>query len=483
MKKIIIPVILSLVIFFSSCTDILQEHPKNFIARTNFYKTSTDAKKAIIGAYDALGISYGINYWLFLVLHTDIANGRGSQAPISVWDQILDQANIGRAGSIWTNFYLAINRANSVLDNVPGISMDEAVKNRILAEAHFIRAMCYFDLVRGFGAVPLKLKESTDLSSIGGPRVSVDKVYEQIIKDALLAENGLPSSLGGATGRASKWAAKMLLAEVYLTRGKWEKAAKEDKGIINSGKFLLIRVKKPNDFTKMFKSATNSEDIFSFHHSKNHGFSIVTFESRPNTPPYNYGSSGYFAWVPIHNSFIFTNWNKQDLRRQYNLYSKYIGPNGSLVPLPEPSPLFGKFRTNDQGIYTYSLPIFRYTETILNYAEAACMANGGPTRLALKRLNMIKRRAYGYDPLKPSPIDYPSGMSQKQFRDAVLRERAYSFILEGKRWWDLKRTHRVKEAMAAIGKTVIDARLLWPIPLQEIQNNPDISPEDQNPGY
>jgi hypothetical protein len=96
---------------------------------------------------------------------------------------------------------------------------------------------------------------------------------------------------------------------------------------------------------------------------------------------------------------------------------------------------------------------------------------------------MIKRRAYGYDPSTPSPVDYPAGMSEAAFRDTVLRERAYSFILEGKRWWDLKRTGRVKEAMAAVGKTVIDARLLWPIAQEEIDNNPDIAQEDQNPGY
>jgi hypothetical protein len=74
-------------------------------------------------------------------------------------------------------------------------------------------------------------------------------------------------------------------------------------------------------------------------------------------------------------------------------------------------------------------------------------------------------------------------MSQKAFRDSVLKERAFSFLIEGKRWWDLKRTHRVKKAMAKVGRTVIDARLLWPIAQEEIENNPDISQSDQNPGY
>ena len=111
------------------------------------------------------------------------------------------------------------------------------------------------------------------------------------------------------------------------------------------------------------------------------------------------------------------------------------------------------------------------------------MANGGPTTSALERLNIIKRRAYGYDTGTPSPVDYAAGMSKEQFRNTVLMERAYEFIVEGQRWQDLKRTGTVKQAMEAVGRTVIDARLLWPIPQEEIDNNPDIEQQDQNPGY
>jgi hypothetical protein len=64
-----------------------------------------------------------------------------------------------------------------------------------------------------------------------------------------------------------------------------------------------------------------------------------------------------------------------------------------------------------------------------------------------------------------------------------MQERAYEFLLERRRWFDLKRTGKAKEAFAAIGKNLIDARMLWPIPENEINNNPAINPEDQNPGY
>ena len=482
MKKATI-ILMGCILSMAACKKELTEVPKDFISKTNFYKNQADAEAAITGAYSSLADNYGINYWLFLVNHTDYENGRGSQAPISVFSQILDVANIGRAASIWSSFYQTINRANSVLDNVEGITMDENVKKRILAEAHFLRAMAYFDLVRGFGAVPLKTKESVDISQMATSRTPVDSVYDLIISDGLAAEAGLPASVGEATGRASKWAAKMLLAEVYLTREKWAEAAQQADDIIGSGQYSLLKVQQSDDFYKMFATTTSSEDILSIHHSDSRRSALPGYLHRPNTPPYNYSSGGNYAWLPNMNSFLAT-WDDNDLRKNFNLYTEYTGPDGNPVSLPSATPiLFKKFITDPSGLAVYSDPIFRYTEAFLIYAEAASMANDGPTALALERLNHIRRRAYGYDPETTSAVDYPSGMNAADFRDTVLLERAKSFIVEGKRWWDLQRTGRVKSAMQAVGRTVIDARLLWPIPQEEIDNNPAIAQEDQNPGY
>jgi len=482
MKKVTI--FIFAILLFSSCKKELEEVPKDFISRANYYKNASDAEGAITGVYSSFADNYGIDYWLFLVLHTDYDDGRGSQAPISAFDQILDQSNIDRAGRIWSSFYNTINRANSVIDNVPAIDMDDAQKTQILAEAHFLRAMSYFNLVRGFGSIPLKTKESTDINSISSPRDPIDSVYELIISDALTAENGLPSDVGSSTGRVSVWADKMLLAKVYLTLEQWSKAAQESDDVIKNGPYALVQVKQANDFYKIFASETNTEDILSIHYSDTRTSQIPTYMHRANTPPYNYSSSGYYAWVPNTKSFIGNSWNDKDLRKSFNLYTKYIGPNGDSVSLPSSVPmLFKKFISDPQGLNTYNAPIYRFSEAYLIYSEAACMANGSPTPSALERLNMIKRRAYGYNPASVSPVDYSSGMDAEAFRDSVLQERAYEFLIEGKRWWDLKRTSRVKEAMAAIGKNIIEARLLWPIPEDEINNNPALNQHDQNPGY
>lgn len=469
--------------FLCSCKKLLQETPRDFITSSNFYRNGSDAQAAITGAYSSLAASYGITYWLFLVNHADYENGRGSQAPISNFGKVLDPANVLRTENIWASFYQNINISNSVLANVANINMDSQTKTRILAEAHFIRALSYFDLVRGFGAVPIKSKPSTNISSEKAHRAPVDSVYQFIINDALAAQNGLPESVGPQTGQASLWADKMLLAEVYLTIGVWDSAAQEADDIINSGRYQLVRVSVPGDFYKIFAVQTSSEDIFSIHYDQSMQSSLPNYLSRPHTPPYNYSGSGVFAWLPNMKSFLAT-WDGKDLRQSFNLYTKYIGPNGDSVSLPSTTPiLFGKFITDPQGFSDYSAPIFRYAEAFLIYAEAACMANGGPTRMALERLNAIRRRAYGFDPTAPSPFDYPSGMSRDAFRDTVLTERAKEFIVEGKRWWDLKRTGTAQQAMEAVGRSFISARLLWPIPQEEIENNPAIPQQDQNPGY
>ena len=482
MKKI---TLILTIILFSGCEDLLVEVPKSFVSKANYYQNEADAEGAIAGAYDGLQTNfYGINNYLMTELHGDFLFGRGSQNPITIFNQVLDQRNIGRCASNWSSFYRAINRANSVLDNVVNTEdIDPAIQTKILAEAHFLRALAYFELVRGWGDVPIKTSESTDLTTLEAPRAPESQVYELIIKDCLAAESGLVE-VGSATGRASIWAAKMLLAHVYLTTENWALAAEKADDVITGGPFSLVTVQQPDDFYQMFGAVTHSEDIFSLHHSETKGSAVPTFIHRARAYPYNYGTSGYFAWLPDLNSFIGDSWDDNDLRKSFNMYTEYQDEDGEWVPLPSTVPvLFKKFITNTDGISLYSIPIYRYTEAFLFYAEAACMDEGSPSALALERMNMIKRRAYGLDPNVAAVIDYPAGMSKEDFQDAVLQERAYEFILERRRWYDLKRTGRVKEAFAASGKDILDERLLFPIPEDEINNNSAINQEHQNPGY
>lgn len=483
MKKITL--ILLTIILFSACENMLYEVPKSFVSKANYYQNESDAEGAIAGAYAGMQNDFfGITNYLMTELHGDFLNGRGTQAPITIWNQILDQNNIGRCATNWSSFYSCINCANAVLDNVPDIvDINPVVQTKILAEAHFLRALCYFELVRGWGPVPLKLTETIDISTVEAPREPESKVYELIIQDCIAAESGL-GEVGPQTGRASKWAAKMLLAHVYLTIEDFAKAADKANDVINNGPFSLVTIEKPDDFYKIFATETSTEDIMSMHHSETKGSTIPSYLHRAGDIPYNYSTSGVYGWLPDLKTFIGDSWDNNDLRKSFNLYTKILNAKGEWVLLPSTTPvLFKKFITNTAGISLYSVPIYRFTEAFLFYAEASCMAEGNPSALALERLNKIKRRAYGYNPNAVSPVDYPSGMSKTVFRDVVLQERAYEFMIERRRWFDLKRTGKVKEAFAAAGKNIIDERMLWPIPENEINNNPAINQADQNPGY
>ena len=481
MKQLLI--IISIILIHSSCSKELTETPKNFLSPVNFYKNESDAQAAINGAYSAYYPDQ-VQY-MMLEIQSDYATGGGSFTSINNTDQVLDAVGVGRTADSWRTLYNLINRANVVLNRVPDIeNINENNQKRILAEAHFLRATGYFNLVRNWGAVPLRISETVDLSTIATPRASVDSVYKLIIDDLTISENDLPESVGNETGKASKWAAKMLLADVYLTIGEWAKSAEKASDVINSNQYSLVTVNKESDFYKIFATETSTEDIMSLHFSPTRSSDFINYLHQPNTPFYNEGT-GWFILFPNMQSPLIKNWDDLDLRKSFNIYSKYADANGDTVPLPSTTPfLFKKYIKDHNGFNDFSMPMFRYSEAFLIYAEASCMAEGSPSPLALDRLNTIKRRGYGYDPFSPSPIDYPNGLGKEEFRDTVLLERAHELMLERRRWYDLKRTGVVAEAIAAAkGKTLIDARLLFPIPQEEINNNPALSQSDQNPGY
>ena len=143
MKKILFYFLLAITLM--SCENMLDEVPKNFVSRANYYQNEADAQGALNGAYAPVGPDfYDIQHYLMVELHGDFLNGRGSQAPISFMDKVLDQQNVGRTSGSWLRLYSAINRANAVLDNVPNIqNITEDARTRILAEAHFLRALAY----------------------------------------------------------------------------------------------------------------------------------------------------------------------------------------------------------------------------------------------------------------------------------------------------------------------------------------------------
>lgn len=476
-----ITALFGLLILSASCKKTLVETPTDRLSSATFYKTKDDAVSAVNAIYNPLRI-YGDRYGAQFTSIEDYGSGRGYLIAFAQYTGSFASTTDVE----YQAFYQAIRNANIVLKYVPAISMADADKNALLGEARFLRALSYRNLVRSWGAVPLRTDPTENADQVAAKRAPVADVYNLIIQDLQYAEVNLPATQSLA-GRPTKWAAKTMLADIYLVNERWADARDKADEVITSGPYSLVPVKVATDFEQIFgpTAVTSTEDVFSIKFSRTLGSNIPLFYALPNSA---YSSAGYGSEYAYPTAPLLTNWDKSDLRYAFNLYTSYPNKSGVIVQNEAAQPIrFGKFK--DPGYapsHGNDYPIYRYPDDLLIYAEAASQANGGPTPLAVERLNMVRRRGYGYDPKQPSAVDFTlaTAPTAQAFRDLVLRERAYEFMLEGKRWFDLVRTNTVKQViLAAKGINVPDYFLLFPIPVQEIDNNPALTAKDQNPGY
>src|SRR5207302_8389327 len=220
----------------TACDSFLDPKPSDVLAPENFYKTSSDAVAAVNGVYEQVKWSYWLGFWYVSDVATDdiLASAKFGSDGHRMSDYIFD-ATEWPIGDIWGNAYRTINRANAVLDRVPAITMDPALRTRLLGEAHFLRALAYFNLVRWYGAVPLVEHEGRSVSGLAVSRTPLAQVYALIVSDLQEAATALPPAYSGSdVGRATSGAAQALLAKAYLTEQDWLKAAQTAATIITS---------------------------------------------------------------------------------------------------------------------------------------------------------------------------------------------------------------------------------------------------------
>ena len=479
--------IITFCLFFlaTSCQDMLIEKPVDRLFSDSYYKTASDAEAAVNAIYNPLRTAYGDRYGVQFTGVEDYASGQGVYIPVSAY-QGYPSSIISLTDEQWNRFYQAINLANIVLKYVPEIPMDEIEKTALLAEAKFLRAVSYFALVRSWGGVPIRTEPTESFDGLDAPRASAAEVYDVVVEDLKEAAEGLPE-VQGVDGKPTKWSAKTMLADVYLTIGDFENASQMADEVITSGVYTLVSVQQPDDFESIFgpESTTSTEDVFSLKFSRSRGSNVPLYYAMPNSA---YASRGYGTFFGFPYYPLLRDWDRDDLRYQFNIYTSYPDKNGQIVETSDSQPIrFAKFKdTGYAPSHGNDYPLYRYPDALLIYAEAACRVNGGPTALAVERLNMVKRRAYGYNPNESSPVDFElEGQTGEGFIKLVLTERAYEFLCEGgKRWFDLIRTGTVKEVIKeAKGIDVADKHLYFPIPRQEMENNDELGPEDQNDGY
>ncbi|MGZ8558829.1 MAG: RagB/SusD family nutrient uptake outer membrane protein [Chitinophagaceae bacterium] len=479
MKKIFCTgAIACLVILFSCKKSFIELAPISTVSTDALYKTDKDFKDAAIGIYGLYQNQYQ-NMWLF-------GDMRGDDS----WDELvkntaafMDNFTINNddpiINSTWLNYYNIINRANSLIVRIEGADIN-VVKNKELyaAEAKFLRALAYFDLVRIYGDVPMVTSLLTIEEGYKLAREKVAKIYEEvIIKDLLFAEINLPAKFTGSDmGRATKGAAKSLLGKVYLTIKDFAKAEAKLQEVTTMGYSLLPKYTDLFDFTK---DEHHSEYIFDIEYEQGIGegncFTTNFSPKDPATAAF-YGVTGGQNGNNNPPRSLFALYPAGDLRKDITAADGFTDNNGVFHQLLPTS--------NDVQTYTKKYmvkllascdsranwKVIRYADVLLMYAEA--LNENGKTPEALNYLNMVRVRAglQGY-----------SGLTQAEARDNIYLERRLELSFEGHRWFDLVRTGRALAVMAPLGMK--DYMTVFPLPLSQIQLINDKTIFPQNQGY
>ncbi len=452
----------------TGCDSFLEANPKSQIASSNFYQSEADAIGGVNDVYNALTGVYDPNGVPRLSDLTSDEAHHGFPPPTDKFNlQAYQFTAQNRFFQIsWTFLYQGVNRANTAITRIPDVEMDEELKARLIGEAKFLRALFYFNLVRLWGGVPLVTEPTQSLDEVNVPRSSAEEVYQLVLDDLQAAEAALPVSYGPANvGRATSGAAKALLAKVYLTRENWQQAAEKAKEVIDSGEYGLL-----DDYTDLwtYENENSMEHIFSVQFMIDEVPSPHSSYYAPRIAGISLGTTfGENAPRPIWAA----SFRDDDARTALfeTQYAKYNNPQDTAYFEPHIFKYFDRDATTFNSGHNF--PVIRYADVLLIYAEA--LNELGRTSEAYPYINQVRERA---------ELPSLSGLSQEVFRDAVIQERSWELGMEGHRRFDLVRTGKLIEVMNAIleGNPVDEHFTLLPIPLREIQTNPEL---EQNPGY
>ncbi len=488
-----------------SCNKNLDKLPVIGELDTNFYQNEQDALSALTAAYDPLQYNYTtIVYhfrWFFGDFPSDDAikggSGQTDQPQLEeIATYFATPSNI-HLNADWTAKYIGIYRANIVLEKVPEIpqsEINEDIRQRILAEAKFLRAYYYFDLVTMYGGVPLITKVLSP-SEYNQPRASANAIWTLIEQDLTEAAEVLPEKSeysASDIGRATKGAALGLLTKAYIYQSDWVSAQKTAEDLINSGEYSLGA-----DFDEIFvKDGENGPG------------SIFEIQRSPL-------GGGYWGSVNGSNEGNLTN-IYQIARGQFGGFGFNI-PQQSLVDefeTGDPRLSSTVFRVGDtmgdRGVFTKAATgfdhdyyakkyfvsrseheeinigdplmngesndrILRYADLLLMHAEAAY--HNGQEGVARTSLNAVRERARR----NANPGILPDvNASGQQLLDAIYHERRVELALEGLRFFDVVRQGRGPEVFGPLG-FIAGKHEVFPIPQQQISlSNGTLT---QNPNY
>lgn len=487
MKNIsILSVIITGVMMFSSCEGILEPEPVGRDVVENVYRDEEGAIAAINAAYAALGASDGnraasVYYepiWTMMDMSTDDAQG------IYATNSMTFGSGLENLNYYWEGSFTGIYRANVVIDRIDDIPFEkdnEFLREYIKGQAYFLRALNYFNLVIAFGDVPLIKSEVTSLEEVAVARDPKEEVYVFIEEDLLKAIELLPleydgESKGLENGRATKGAAKALLAKHYLWLGQYENAIPHLQDVVESGVYDLY----PNyEDNFQGKNENGIESIFEIQHSKQ---GIPSYSDNYWIPREVHDAGQQRCWptdedppaqqnAPVPMYGLIQAFAEDDERSDMltNLGLEYRDG----IPLRKMSTKYLVYDVAGRNSAA-NTPVIRYADVLLLLAESINEFEG-PTN-AYPHINKVRTRA-GLEEL--------SDLSQEQFRDTVRHERRVELYLEcGHRWYDLRRwgifLERVRAQREVGEQEIPDHYRYFPIPQLAMNRNSKLV---QNEGY
>lgn len=495
-----------------SCSDFLLEEDPSNLTPESFYTIPDHAESALAAVYASMrfvGDGGGIFSSNWQLLEAPTGTSTTETAQNSDLNNLYGLVYDGRTQHIinyWNGLYRVIANANLVLDRVPAITpMNENQKKKVLGEARLLRAWAYFYLVRLWGDVPLiTLPQTANSEDFKPSPSSKEAVYDLIVEDLKIAEAaGLPWM--DVSGRANLAAAKSLLSQVYLTmagfplnKGQqyYQLAADKSAEVIAYSQANPSSINLFPDYANLRdeKLKNRVEHIFQIQYNVLVAGNPMN-NMFPNFKPVTFagpsGTGSTVPTIPFYESF-----EEGDLRAEnqkgFFYTSYYTNGNGAPFDLGYPYIFkhFNQAALGGPGIVAtrannLNLPLIRFAEVLLIYAEAQNELSG-PNQLAYESLKMIRDRAQLSTPEVGS-------FTKDSFKEAVWRERWHELCYEQITWFDMLRLRKVyneatngfDEFVGHINPSSKQAlqtkHLLMPYPLPEMQNNPNLVP--QNPGY
>ena len=486
MKKLIYTLLaLVSIVTLPSCEKFLSVDPPYSQDAENFFQTQEDFERALVGAYDLLQGSF-LSLWIGEIASDNaIAGGESVNDSKGLHD--IDNMTHGGVNVELRNLfrwnYTGITRVNYILENQDNI--DFPGKAHLLAEAKFLRAYYYFELVKFFGDVPLIIDKRIGIEEARSiARSPKAEVYAQIEAD-LIAAAAVLNATPAQKGRATKGAAKSLLGKAYLYQNKFTEAAAILEEVIESGQYSLYQ-----DYSQLFSVAAegNPETIFDVEYSGLEGGSygcLICLEGN---------AAVGFQGIRQYSGPVYGDGNSYNLPTQ-ELYATFapIDPRRAATVLDieafiaaQPNPASVTYAIGAGGHTGYynnkyikrqgeiGLPdndltspvnyrVLRYADVLLMAAEANYQI-GNPSR-ATQLVNQIRQRA-GIPGASVNAIE------------KVYLERRLELSGEGHRFFDLVRTGQAAQYIPGF---VVGRHELFPIPQVEI----DLAGGNwtQNPGY